>query len=69
MIVEERNPAGAATPNRADAIQHQQHDETTRRAPVQADYSAAWLVRRFALPLPTAGALASLAGIGPEVRP
>lgn len=27
------------------------------------------VVRRFALPLPTAGALASLAGIGSEVRP
>ncbi len=69
MIVDERNPAGAGTPNRADAIQHQQHDENTPCGPVQGLFPALWLVRRFALPLPMAAVLASLAGIGPEVRP
>ena len=44
-------------------------DRSTADGRVQAALSSRWLVRRFALPLPLAGIVAELAGIGAEARP
>jgi len=67
MARTQKNPAGAATPNRALEIVFADADQDNRFTPAISSppsWPARMLARRFGLSLPAASAVAALAGLG-----